>query len=90
MDFSKILENKPLLYGIIGGVVLFLALVVTISIVGASNKQSNGTEITGEPLKENVDLLTTDNAGKAIEIFSLHTETFIMYLLYRFKMVHII
>ena len=71
MDFSKILENKPLLYGIIGGVVLFLALVVTISIVGASNKQSNGTEITGEPLKENVDLLTTDNAGKAIEIQAL-------------------
>ena len=71
MDFSKILENKPLLYGIIGGVVLFLALVVTISIVGSSNKQSNGTEITGEPLKENVDLLTTDNAGKAIEIQAL-------------------
>ncbi len=71
MDFSKILENKPLLYGIIGVVVLFLALVVTISIVGASNKQSNGTEITGEPLKENVDLLTTDNAGKAIEIQAL-------------------
>ncbi len=71
MDFSKILENKPLLYGIIGGVVLLLALIVTISIVGASNKPSNGTEVTGEPLKENVDLLTTDNAGKAIEIQAL-------------------
>ena len=71
MDFSKILENKPLLYGIIGAVVLFLALVVTISIVGASKKPANGTEITGEPLKENVDLLTTDNAGKAIEIQAL-------------------
>ena len=34
-------------------------------------KPANGTEITGEPLKENVDLLTTDNAGKAIEIQAL-------------------
>lgn len=71
MDFSKILENKPLLYGIIGGVVLFLALVVAISIVGASKKPANGTEVTGEPLSSDVDLLTTDNAGKAIEIQAL-------------------
>ena len=71
MDFQKILENKPLLYGIIGAVVLLLALFVTIGIVSSSNKPSNGTEITGEPLKENVDLLTTVNAGKAIEIQAL-------------------
>ena len=70
MDFQKILENKPLLYGIIGAIVLLLALFVTIG-VSSSNKPSNGTEITGEPLKENVDLLTTDNAGKAIEIQAL-------------------
>lgn len=71
MDFSKITENKPLLYGIIGAIVLFLALVVSISIAGASKKPANGTEITGEPLKADVDLLTTDNAGKAIEIQAL-------------------
>ena len=71
MDFQKILENKPLLYGIIGGVILLLALFITIGIVSSSNKSSGGTEITGEPLKENVDLLTTDNAGKAIEIQAL-------------------
>ena len=71
MDFKEILENKPLLYGIIGGVVLFLALIVTISIIGASKKPANGTEITGQPLQADVDLLTTDNAGKAIEIQAL-------------------
>ena len=71
MDFQKILENKPLLYGIIGAVVLILALFVTIGIVSSSSKPSNGTEITGEPLKADVDLLTTDNAGKAIEIQAL-------------------
>ncbi len=71
MDFREILENKPLLYGIIGGVVLLLALIITVSIVGASKKPANGIEITGEPLKDSVDLLTTDNAGKAIEIQAL-------------------
>lgn len=71
MDFKEILENKPLLYGIIGGGVLFLALIVTISIIGASKKPANGTEITGQPLQADVDLLTTDNAGKAIEIQAL-------------------
>ena len=71
MDFQKILENKPLLYGVIGAVVIILALFVTIGIVSSSNKSSSGPEITGEPLKENVDLLTTDNAGKAIEIQAL-------------------
>ena len=71
MDFQKILENKPLLYGVIGAVVLILALFVTIGIVSSSSKPSNGTEITGEPLKADVDLLTTDNAGKAIDIQAL-------------------
>lgn len=71
MDFDKILENKPLLYGVIGGVVLLLALVVTLSIVGGSKKSTNGTEVTGQPLQADADLLTTDNAGKAIEIQAL-------------------
>ena len=71
MDFKEVLEYEPLLYGIIGGVVLFLALIVTISIIGASKKPANGTEITGQPLQADVDLLTTDNAGKAIEIQAL-------------------
>ena len=71
MDFDKILENKPLLYGVIGGAVLILALIVTLSIVGGSKKSTNGTEVTGQPLQADADLLTTDNAGKAIEIQAL-------------------
>ncbi len=71
MDVQEILENKPLLYGIIGGAVLFLALIVTIAIIGGSHKSSGGTEVTGEPIKEDVNLLTTDNIGKAIEIQAL-------------------
>lgn len=71
MDFQKLLENKAALYGIIGAIVIILALIMTVGIVKSSNKPANGVEVTGEPIKENVDLLTTDNLGKAIEIQAL-------------------
>ena len=72
MDFQKILENKHLLYGIIGGLVLVLALFIVIGVVASSNSNGkNAQTVTEEPLKEDVDLLTTDNLGKAIEIQAL-------------------
>lgn len=71
MDFQKLLENKAALYGIIGAIIIVLALIMTVGIVKSSNKPANGVEVTGEPIKENVDLLTTDNLGKAIEIQAL-------------------
>lgn len=71
MDFQKLLENKPLLYGIIGTFVIVLALIVTLSIGGGSNNSKNGTNVSEQPIKEDVNLLTTDNMGKALEIQSL-------------------
>lgn len=73
MDFQKLLQNKPLLYGIIGGALIFLALIVTISIVAVSGKSSNGAArvVSEKVIKEPLDLLTTDNLGKAIEIQAL-------------------
>ena len=72
MDFQKLLENKPLLYGIIGGVVLLLALFITIGVVSSSKKSSGAARIVSEKvIKEPLDLLTTDNLGKAIEIQAL-------------------
>ncbi len=73
MDFQKILQNKPLLYGIIGGLVLLLALVLTIGIVSSANKNSTGAArvVSEKVIKEPLDLLTTDNLGKAIEIQAL-------------------
>ena len=70
MDFKQLMENKPLFYGIIGGVVFFLALVLILAIAGAKHK-SGPVDVAAEPLKENVNLLTTDNLGKAIEIQAL-------------------
>lgn len=69
MDFNKLLENKPLLYGIIATVVVVLLVSITIGIVSSSHKSANVEN--AYPLSENVDLLTTDNLGKAIEIQAL-------------------
>lgn len=72
MDFSKILENKPLLYGIIGGAVLVVAVIIISIAIAAGNNNGNEKNTVGEePLKTNVDLLTTDNLGKALEIQAL-------------------
>ena len=74
MDFSKILENKPLLYGIIGGVALIIVLVIVGTIFAANSGgggDNNANVVGSEPLTANVDLLTTDNLGKALEIQAL-------------------
>ena len=70
MDFSKITENKPILYGIIGTAVLIVAVILMFIIIGASSGASKGSSksIGDTPLKGNVELLQTDNIGKALEI----------------------
>lgn len=71
MDFSKLLENKPLLYGIILVVVVVLAISISVG-VASSGKGSAGGKVANEKIiKEPMDLLTTDNLGKAIEIQAL-------------------
>ena len=73
MDFSKLTENKGLLYGLIGGAAIFLIVIVIILalVIGGGKSGGNSGENGGEPLKANVDLLTTDNLGKALEIQAL-------------------
>lgn len=72
MDIQEIMDNKPLFYGIIGGVVLVIALIIGLSVASGMRKSSaGGVDVTGEPIKEDVNLLTTDNMGKAIEIQAL-------------------
>src|SRR5574344_786248 len=72
MDFSKILENKPLLYGIIGSIVLVLVvIIISVSIASGGGNQGGKNVVGEEPLKADVDLLTTDNIGKALEIQAL-------------------
>jgi len=72
MDVHEITENKPLLYSIVGAAALIVALIITFSIIGASKKSPiAGVDASNVPIKEDVNLLTTDNIGKAIEIQAL-------------------
>lgn len=72
MDIKEIMENKPLFYGILAGIAASIVIIgLIISLVVTSKKSQEPVDVAQEPLKENVDLLTTDNLGKAIEIQAL-------------------
>lgn len=71
MNLQDLTQNKPLLYGIIGGLIVVLALMITLGFA-LSSKSDNGAKTVKEKvIKEPLDLLTTDNLGKAIEIQAL-------------------
>lgn len=71
MDFNKILENKTLLYSIIGGVVAVLLIIVIVIIIAVSSGGDKKAEVIDKIEKEPFDIVTTENTGKAIEIQSL-------------------
>lgn len=71
MDFQKLLENKPLLYAIIGGIVVVFALFITIGVIASSNNSSAPKAVKEKIIDKPLDLLTTDNLGKALEIQAL-------------------
>ena len=71
-QLQKLMENKPLFYGLIGMVVvIILALFITIGVSANSNSKKPAGVEAEVKLKTDVDLLTTDNIGKAIEIQAL-------------------
>ena len=71
MDFKQILENKTLLYGIIGAIVVIIALFVSIGIVTSTRGTNTTGTVKEKVIKEKLPLLTTDNMGKALEIQAL-------------------
>ncbi len=72
MDLKQITENKVALASIAGGIVLLLIIFIICGTVAKSNKADvEGIDVSREPLKQDVDLLTTDNMGKALEIQAL-------------------
>ena len=72
MNFQELLNDRKKLIMIVGGLVVVIALILTLVIVGASGGNKGGAKIVGaEPLKADVELLSTDNLGKALEIQSL-------------------
>lgn len=71
MDLKSLLQNKMMLAIIVGGIVLILAISIICAIAGSKGSKSEAVEVSNEPLKEDVDILTTDNLGKALEIQAL-------------------
>ena len=73
MDFKQILNNKPLLFGIIGVIVVVLAIgiMVIVMSVGGKSSAEKAKLVDEKPIQEDLVLLTTDNLGKAIEIQAL-------------------
>lgn len=71
MDFQKLLENKSALIGIVAAIVVVLVLSITIGAISSNKKGANKGTVQEKIIKEELDLLTTDNLGKAIEIQAL-------------------
>lgn len=70
MDFKKLLENKTILYSAIGGAIA-LVLIIIMLIIFVPKSGSGSAEVVDKIEKENFEIVTTDNTGKAIEIQSL-------------------
>jgi len=68
LDPKAILQNKPLLIGLIAGAVVIIALVVFIA-VSSGNKEGESKK--SPVIKEEVKILETDSVGKALEIQAL-------------------
>lgn len=71
MDFKALLNNKNFLIGVLAVGVIVFALILSVAVV-SSVKGSSGAQVVKEKvIKVPLDLLTTDNLGKAIEIQAL-------------------
>ena len=68
-QLKKLTENKVILYSIIGVVILIFAIMLLVGIT--AGKGGGAGDAIEQPIKTDVDLLTTDNIGKAIEIQAL-------------------
>ena len=75
MNPKELLNNKPFLYALIGGAIIVLLLFVILIAVVATKGSSGGKDApkieTEKIIKEPLDLLLTEDLGKAIEIQAL-------------------
>ena len=72
-NLKELLQNKTILYSVIGGVCLILLIIIILAIAipaGSNSKNGPGT-VADKIQKESFDIVTTENQGKAIEIQTL-------------------
>lgn len=70
MDIKQLLQNKTVLYSVIGGAAALVFVVILAVCLSVGGKSSTGA-VVDKIEKEQFDIVTTDNQGKAIEIQSL-------------------
>lgn len=72
MNIKELLQNKTILYSVIGGAAALVLIIVVSVIIAVSSKSSS---VPGEPVekiqKEPFVIITTDSPGKALEIQTL-------------------
>lgn len=72
MDVKELVNNRNVLIGALAVGVVVFALVLTVAVVTSVNASKGGGQVVKEKvIKGPLDLLTTDNLGKAIEIQAL-------------------
>ncbi len=69
MDPKAILQNKPLLIGIIAGVIILITLIIVIAVSSGKSNDNDGQ--LSPRIKTPVKLLTLDNQGRSLEIQAL-------------------
>lgn len=67
MDFRALLQNRNVLIGIVAAVVLVIVMAIAIPVMSGGH----GGSVKDPVIKKPLDLLTTTNVGKAIEIQAL-------------------
>ncbi len=73
MNIKELLQDKKVLYSVIGGAALLLIIIIVVicMAVAGGNSSSVSGKIVDKIEKETFEIVTTDNAGKAVEIQSL-------------------
>ncbi len=70
---KELLKNKTVMYSVIGGVCVLIFIIILSVALTAGGKKSSGGQAVEKVQKEQFDIVTTDNQGKAIEIQTLLT-----------------
>ena len=71
MDFQKLLQNKNLLIGVIAIVAIVIVIIIALSIARPQGAGSNVDPDDNKKIEGTVELVTSDNLGKIIEIEAL-------------------
>ena len=71
MNIQELLKNKTILFSVIGGVVFVIVVIILAVALAGGSKGGTKAQTVEKVQKEQFNIVTTDNQGKAIEIQTL-------------------